>query len=114
MIVDARGAVVDGIAMLGIVGPRGRIPYLRVEICFQLRLSSGRAGKSGWMGVNSLTVSWDTSYDLVGDVGGGAADGADDVEDECEEGREVEDASVTVSDAAGDADDGEVSHDAVG
>jgi len=96
-----------------IFGPRERIPCLRVDICFQSRLGSARTEKSGWMGVNSLTVSCDTSYDLVGDVGGDAVDGADDVEDECEEERVVEDASATASDAAGDTDDAEVSHDAV-
>ena len=40
-------------------------------------------------------------------------DGAGDVEEECEEERVVEDASATASDAAGDTDDAEVSHDAV-
>jgi hypothetical protein len=77
-------------------------------------LGSAGPGKSGWIGVNSLTVSWDTSYDWIGDVEGDVEDGADDVEGEWEEEKVVEDASTTGSDAAGDTDDGEVSHDAVG
>lgn len=114
--VDGPAGCVDAVLPPLRGGPRERIPCLRVEKCVQLKLGSARAEKSGWMGVSSLTVSWvtwDTSYDLVGDVGGGAADGADDVEDDCEEERVVGNASVTSSDAAGDADDGEVSHDAV-
>jgi hypothetical protein len=85
-----------------------------VEICVQLTpLGSAGPGKIGWMGVSSLTVSWGTSYDWVGDTEGDVEDGPDDVKEEGEEMMVVEDASATASDAAGDTDDAEVSHDAV-
>jgi hypothetical protein len=88
-----------------------------VEICVQLTpLGSAGPGKIGWMGVSSLTVSWGTSvrsYDWVGGVEGDVEDGPDDVKEEWEEEMMVEDVSATASDAAGDTDDAEVSHDAV-